>query len=254
MANEGLDAYQRFASDIAYLYDIRCDDGNCGHRVQTQRTQWQLDRREVLRGTTKQLARASARSHTAPLSSSSGGSWRQQHFHPHRPSRPSLRSSVVGPSRRGIPPRWRNSMKVLFIQVSQNAKTGPIPVSIIERASCWSGCARYENGCDDETGALAMHWDRVSRGPAAGSWSEFCAKIAALRPGPRWRYAQAGDLPGYGPRIYGSSSKSSSMPTSAKTRSLSPTSPSSATTLPLCRTVACRRGRTGRLHGQSLGR
>jgi hypothetical protein len=92
-------------------------------------------------------------------------------------------------------------MKVHFIAVSQNAKTGPIPVSIIERGSCWPGCALYENGCYAETGALAMHWDRVSHGPAGGSWSEFCAKVAALRPGRLWRYAQAGDLPGYGPVI-----------------------------------------------------
>ena len=92
-------------------------------------------------------------------------------------------------------------MKVHFIQVSQNAKTGPIPVSIIERASCWPGCALYENGCYAETGALAMHWDRVSRGSTGGSWSEFCTKVAALRPGRLWRYAQAGDLPGYGPQI-----------------------------------------------------
>ena len=94
-------------------------------------------------------------------------------------------------------------MKVHFIPVSQNAKTGPIPVSIIERASCWPGCALYENGCYAETGALAMHWDRVSRGLAGASWSEFCAKVAALRPGRLWRYAQAGDLPGYGPQIDG---------------------------------------------------
>jgi hypothetical protein len=94
-------------------------------------------------------------------------------------------------------------MKVHFILVSQNAKTGPIPVSIIERASCWPGCALYENGCYAETGALAMHWDRVSRGLAGASWSEFCAKVAALRPGRLWRYAQAGDLPGYGPQIDG---------------------------------------------------
>ncbi len=94
-------------------------------------------------------------------------------------------------------------MKVHFIQVSQNAKTGPIPVSIIERASCWPGCALYENGCYAETGALAMHWRRVSRSLAGGSWSEFCAKVAALRPGRLWRYAQAGDLPGYGPEIDG---------------------------------------------------
>jgi hypothetical protein len=94
-------------------------------------------------------------------------------------------------------------MKVHFITVSQNAKTGPIPVSIIERASCWPGCVLYENGCYAETGALALHWDRVSRGLAGGSWSEFCAKVAALRPGRLWRYAQAGDLPGYGPEIDG---------------------------------------------------
>ena len=94
-------------------------------------------------------------------------------------------------------------MKVHFIAASQNAKTGPIPASIVERASCWSGCALYENGCYAETGALAMHWDRVSRGMAGGSWSELCAKIAALRPGRLWRYAQAGDLPGYGAKIDG---------------------------------------------------
>ena len=43
--------------------------------------------------------------------------------------------------------------------------------------------------------------DRVSNGTAGGSWSEFCAKIAALPPGRLWRYAQAGDLPGYGAAI-----------------------------------------------------
>jgi hypothetical protein len=94
-------------------------------------------------------------------------------------------------------------VKVHFIQVSQNAKTGPTPVPIIERASCWPGCALYENGCYAETGALAMHWRRVSHGLAGGSWSEFCTKVAALRPGRLWRYAQAGDLPGYGPQIDG---------------------------------------------------
>ena len=94
-------------------------------------------------------------------------------------------------------------MQVLFIKVSQNAKTGPIPASIVERASCWPGCALYENGCYAEAGALGMHWDHVSRGLAGGSWSEFCAKVAALRPGRLWRYPQAGDLPGYDAQIDG---------------------------------------------------
>ena len=94
-------------------------------------------------------------------------------------------------------------MQVQFIAVSQNAKTGPIPASIVERASCWPGCALYENGCYAEAGALAVHWNRVSRGLAGACWSKFCAKVAALRPGRLWRYAQAGDLPGYGPEIDG---------------------------------------------------
>ena len=91
-------------------------------------------------------------------------------------------------------------MRVQLIAASQKAKTGPIPVSITERASCWPG---YDNGCYAETGALAMHWNRVSRGLAGGSWAEFCARIAALTPGRLWRYAQAGDLPGYGASIDG---------------------------------------------------
>src|SRR3984893_7482418 len=108
-------------------------------------------------------------------------------------------------------------MKVHFIQISQNAKTGPIPVSIIERASCWPGCALYENGCYAETGALAMHWRRVSNGLAGASWAEFCGKIAALRHGCLWRYAQAGDLPDMARGLTVGSSKSSSPPTSART-------------------------------------
>jgi len=76
-----------------------------------------------------------------------------------------------------------------------------MPASIIEPASCWPGSALYENGCYAETGALALHWDRVSQGVRGGSWSEFCTKVAALRPGRLWRYAQAGDLPGYGAQI-----------------------------------------------------
>src|SRR5229473_2961075 len=92
-------------------------------------------------------------------------------------------------------------MRAHFIAASQNAKTGPMPASIIEPASCWPGSALYENGCYAETGALALHWDRVSQGVRGGSWSEFCTKVAALRPGRLWRYAQAGDLPGYGSDI-----------------------------------------------------
>jgi hypothetical protein len=129
-------------------------------------------------------------------------------------------------------------MRVQFIAVSQNAKTGPIPVSIVERASCWPGCALYENGCYAETGALAIHWDRVSHGMAGGSWSEFCAKIAALQPSRLWRYAQAGDLPGYGAKIDGALLDELVAANTGKNAIAFTQSPSSATILSLSRTGA----------------
>src|SRR5437764_2465461 len=88
------------------------------------------------------------------------------------------------------------AVKTLFTPVSQNAKTGPIPVTITERASCWTGCALYEKGCYASYGALGHFWSGVSEGTRGGSWDELCGKIAALPKRTLWRYAQAGDLPG----------------------------------------------------------
>jgi hypothetical protein len=87
-------------------------------------------------------------------------------------------------------------VKALFTQVSGNAKTGPIPVTITDKASCWTGCALYGRGCYAFYGALGHFWAGVSEGTRGGSWDELCAKIAALPKRTLWRYAQAGDLPG----------------------------------------------------------
>jgi hypothetical protein len=87
-------------------------------------------------------------------------------------------------------------MNVLFVPVSQNAKTGPIPATITERGSCWSGCALYGKGCYAFYGALGHFWSGVSEGTRGGSWDELCAKVTALPKRTLWRYAQAGDLPG----------------------------------------------------------
>jgi hypothetical protein len=88
------------------------------------------------------------------------------------------------------------AVKTLFTPVSQNAKTGPIPVTITEKASCWTGCALYEKGCYAFYGALGHFWSGVSEGTRGGSWEDLCAKVAALPRRTLWRYAQAGDLPG----------------------------------------------------------
>jgi hypothetical protein len=87
-------------------------------------------------------------------------------------------------------------MKALFVAVSQNAKTGPIPATITERGSCWSGCALYDNGCYAFYGALGHFWRGVSDGTRGGAWDALCAKVAKLPRRTLWRYAQAGDLPG----------------------------------------------------------
>ena len=87
-------------------------------------------------------------------------------------------------------------MKALFTKVLQNAKTGPIPVTITEKASCWAGCALYEQGCYAFRGALGHFWSSVSDGARGGSWDNLCANVAALPRRTLWRYAQAGDLPG----------------------------------------------------------
>jgi hypothetical protein len=87
-------------------------------------------------------------------------------------------------------------VKTLFTPVSQNAKTGPIPVTITEKTSCWTGCALYGKGCYAFYGALGHFWSGVSEGTRGGSWDELCAKVAALPKRTLWRYAQAGDLPG----------------------------------------------------------
>ena len=71
-------------------------------------------------------------------------------------------------------------MKTLFTPVSQNAKTGPIPVTITEKASCLAGCALHGKGCNAFHGALGHFWSGVSEGTRGGSWDELCAKVAAL--------------------------------------------------------------------------
>ena len=81
-------------------------------------------------------------------------------------------------------------MKALFTKVSQNAKTGPIPVTITEKASCWAGCALYEQGCYAFRGALGHFWSGVSDGTRGGSWDDLCTQVAALPRRTLWRYAR----------------------------------------------------------------
>jgi len=77
---------------------------------------------------------------------------------------------------------------------SANVKTGPIPVSTTEKASCPADCA-MRAGCYADSGPLALHWRAVSEGKRGTDWAGFTAAIAALPDGQLWRHNQAGDLP-----------------------------------------------------------
>ena len=85
-------------------------------------------------------------------------------------------------------------MQVHLTPKSANVKTGPIPVSTTERASCPSDC-KMKSECYAASGPLALHWAAVSNGARGTSWPEFTQAIAALPDGQLWRHNQAGDLP-----------------------------------------------------------
>lgn len=86
-------------------------------------------------------------------------------------------------------------MNVHLTLKSANAKTGPIPVSTTEEASCAPSCPVNGSGCYAQTGPLALHWKKVSAGERGMDWKTFCNAIADLPDGQLWRHNQAGDLP-----------------------------------------------------------
>jgi hypothetical protein len=90
-------------------------------------------------------------------------------------------------------------MKITFIAKSKNRKTGEIPVTYSERATCPPSCAHYRSDCYAEDFYTRMSWDKV---PARGkSHAELCADIAALPAGTLWRHNVAGDLAGDGENV-----------------------------------------------------
>lgn len=82
---------------------------------------------------------------------------------------------------------------------SGNRKTGPIPVSITDRASCPSSCSFHERGCYAEFHQVRAHWERVGR--QGMTWRAFCDEVARLPEGTLWRHNEAGDLPGRGDEL-----------------------------------------------------
>jgi len=84
-------------------------------------------------------------------------------------------------------------MKYLFVQSSQNRKTGPIPQTYTSRDSCPPSCGHYETTCYGEDYYTRLAWGRTKLDIAG-----LVAAIGRLPKGQLWRHNVAGDLPGAG--------------------------------------------------------
>jgi hypothetical protein len=75
-----------------------------------------------------------------------------------------------------------------------NRKTGDIPTAYVARESCPLGCPLLGKGCYAETGNIGLYGRKMRGVP----WAKFCHAVAEkLGPRQLWRYAVAGDLPGF---------------------------------------------------------
>lgn len=84
---------------------------------------------------------------------------------------------------------------------SRSVKTGPIPVSTSSAESCPTACpfnSANIGGCYAESGPLAMHWRKVTKGERGDNFGVFLDKISRLPKGQLWRHNQSGDLMGAG--------------------------------------------------------
>lgn len=94
-------------------------------------------------------------------------------------------------------------MSVQLTPISDNDKTGRIPVSTSTKRFCPPSCPFYNSGCYAVNSPLGWHWNKVTAGVRGTSWSEFCATVSQFERRQLWRHNQAGDLPGTGERING---------------------------------------------------
>lgn len=86
-------------------------------------------------------------------------------------------------------------MQVALTTASKNSKTGAMPTSTSERASCPTTCPFYDQGCYAKYHLQGVHWRKVSNAERGVSWDEFTKLIRKIAKGQLWRHNVAGDLP-----------------------------------------------------------
>lgn len=98
-------------------------------------------------------------------------------------------------------------MKTHLTLSSNNAKTGPIPVSTSSKATCPAACPLKDNGCYASNFPMSLHWNTLSEGKRGHEWPEFLHAVKGLPKGQLWRHNQAGDLVGADNQIDGKALK-----------------------------------------------
>lgn len=96
-----------------------------------------------------------------------------------------------------------------FTLVSGNSKTGPIPTTMTEQASCPDACPfKAEKLCYPYFSPLGFMWESLDnngyyknqkrKSVTAITWDELCFEVSKLPRRQVWRHNTAGDLPGEG--------------------------------------------------------
>ena len=85
--------------------------------------------------------------------------------------------------------------QVSLTERSSNKKTGPIPTSTTERASCPTTCSFYEKGCYAKSGPQNLHWMKISKKERGTNWVDFCKTVRKFTKGQLWRHNVSGDIP-----------------------------------------------------------
>lgn len=80
-----------------------------------------------------------------------------------------------------------------FVPVASNTKTGPIPITYSERATCPTTCPFYHKGCYAKYGNTLIQWRKTET--SSNDWATLCHNISNLPKGQIWRHNVAGDLP-----------------------------------------------------------
>jgi hypothetical protein len=92
-------------------------------------------------------------------------------------------------------------MNYAVTTISKNTKTGQMPVTTSNRATCPDACPLKRNGCYAEDYYTAIHWNAVTDGDRGKDWQGFLAEIKSLPKHVLWRHNVAGDLRGANNRI-----------------------------------------------------